>query len=191
MFRGQDFAIHITSLPLGVQPSSSKKSWNNEHKIYEIEQKSQGHFFFPDFNDDDAIIKERKTWFGCVADPPFSIPRQLLVFIIAFENLPEVSVPYKLKTIDFYKNRNENTTLHVSDETQLSRSVSAQFCDFELSFRPMYENQLGFFEEERQPKFLWCVSHEFETLKEQKRDRNYDEWEIGSLTEGIIARIAE
>ena len=51
--------------------------------------------FFPDFTDYLAIIKARKTCFGWVADPPFPIPRQLLVFIVAIETLPEVFVPYK------------------------------------------------------------------------------------------------
>ena len=160
-------------------------------KSVKLNENCKAHFFFPDFNDDVAIIKERRTCFGWVADPPFSIPRQLLVFIIAIENLPEVYVPYKQTTVDFNKNHNENTTLHVSDNMELSRSVSAQFCDYELSYRPMYENQLGFFEEERQPKFLWCVSDEFENLQEQKPDRNCDQWENGSLTESIIASIEE
>ena len=59
--------------------------------------------FLPYFNDDVAIIKERKTFFGSVADLLLSIPRQLLVFINAIENLPEVSVPYEQTTVDFYK----------------------------------------------------------------------------------------
>ena len=54
----------------------------------------------------------------------------------------------------------------------LSRSVRAQFCDYELSYIPMHENQLGFFEEERQINILWCVSDEFEKLQEQKADRD-------------------
>ena len=118
-------------------------------KSVKLNENLKAHFF-PDFNDDVAIIKERKTCFGWVAEPPFSIPRQLLVFIIAIENLPEVSVPYKQTTVDFYENHIENKTLQVSDNMELSRSVRAQFCDYELSYRPMYENQLGFFEEERE-----------------------------------------
>ena len=55
----------------------------------------------------------------------------------------------------------------------------------------MYENQLGFFEEERELKFLWCVSDECDILEEQIPDRDCDEWEIGSLTESIIASIEE
>ena len=160
-------------------------------KSVKLNENLKAHFFFPDFNDDVAIIKERRTCFGWVADPPFSIPRQLLVFIIAIENLPEVSVPYKQTNVDFYKNHNENTTLHVLDNMELSRSVRAQFCDYELSYRPMYDNQLGFFEEERQLKFLWCVSDEFENLQEQKPDRDCDEWENGQLTESIMASIEE
>ena len=74
---------------------------------------------------------------------------------------------------------------------ELSRSVRAQFCDYELSYRPMYENQLGFFEEERELKFLWCVSDEYDNLQEQKPDRDCDEWENGSLTGSIIAIIEE
>ena len=74
---------------------------------------------------------------------------------------------------------------------ELSRSVRAQFCDYELSYRPMYENQLGFFEDERELKFLWCVSDEYDNLQEQKPDRDCDEWENGSLTESIIASIEE
>ena len=154
-----------------------------------LNENLKAHIFFPDFNDDVAIIKERKNCYGWVADPAFSIPRQLLVFIIAIENLPEVSVPYKQTTVDFYKNRIENTNLQVSDNMELSRSVREQFCDYELSYRPMYENQLRFFEEERELKFLWCVSDEYENLQEQKRD--CDDWENGSLTESIIASIEE
>ena len=160
-------------------------------KSVKLNENLKAHFFFPDFNDDVAIIKERKTCFGWVADPPFSIPRQLLVFIIAIENLPEVSVPYNQTTVDFYKNHIENKTLQVSDNMDLSRSVPAQFCDYELSYRPMHENELGFSEEERELKFLWCVSDEYDNLQEQKPDRDCDEWENGSLTESILASIEE
>ena len=156
-----------------------------------LNENLNAHFFFPDFNDAVAIIKERKTCFGWVADPPFSIPRQLLVFIIAMENLPEVSVPYKETTKDFHENLIENTIWQVSDIMELSRSVRAQFCDYELSYRPMYENQLGFFKEERELKFLWCVSDEYDNLQEQKPYRDCDEWENGSLTESIIASIED
>ena len=55
----------------------------------------------------------------------------------------------------------------------------------------MYENQLGFFEEERELKFLWCVSDEYDHLQEQKRDRDCDEWENGTLTGSILAIIEE
>ena len=55
----------------------------------------------------------------------------------------------------------------------------------------MYENQLGFFEEERELKFLWCVSDEYDQLQEQKPDRDCDKWENGSLTGSIIAIIEE
>ena len=55
----------------------------------------------------------------------------------------------------------------------------------------MYENQLGFFEEEKQLKFLWCVSDDFKNLQEQKPDRDCDEWENGSMTESIFASIEE
>ena len=160
-------------------------------KSVKLKENLKAHFFFPDFNDDIAIIKERKTCFGWVVEPPFSIPRQLLVFIIAIENLPEVSVPYKQTIVDFYENHIENKTLQVSDNMKLSRSVGAQFCDYELSYRPMYENKLGFFEEERGFKFLWCVSDEYDNLQEQKPDRDCDERENGSLTGSIIAMIEE
>ena len=160
-------------------------------KSVKLNENLKAHIFFPDFNDDVAIIKERKSCYGWVADPPFSIPRQLLVFIIAIENLPEVSVPYKQTTVDFYKNHIGNTNLQVSDNMELSRSVREQFCHYELSYRPMYENQLGFFEEERELKFLWCVSDEYHNLQEQKPHRDCDEWENGSLTESIISSIEE
>ena len=160
-------------------------------KSVKLNENLKVHFFFPDFNDVVAIIKERKTCFGWVAEPPFSIPRQLLVFIIAIENLPEVSVRYKQTTVDFYENHIENKTSQVSDNMELSRSVRAQFCDYELSYRPMYENQLGFFEEERELKFFWCVSDEYDHWQEQKPDQDCDEWENGSLTGSIIAIIEE
>ena len=63
---------------------------------------------------------------------------------------------------------------------ELSRLVCAQYCDYELSYRAMYENQLEFFEEERELKFLWCLS-----------DEDCDEWESGLLTESIITIIEE
>ena len=74
---------------------------------------------------------------------------------------------------------------------ELRRSARAQLCDYELSYRPTYENQLGFFEEEGELKFLWCVSDEYDNLHEQTPDRYSDEWENGSLTESIIASIEE
>ena len=74
---------------------------------------------------------------------------------------------------------------------ELSRSVRAQFCDYELSYKAIHENQRGFFEEERELKFLWCVSDEYDDLPEQKPDRDSDDWENGSLTESIIASIEE
>ena len=153
-------------------------------KSVKLNENLKAHFFFPDLNDDVAIIKERKTCFGWVAEPPFSIPRQLLVFTIAIENLPEVSVPYKQTTVDFLENHFENTTLQVSDNMELSRSVRAQFCDYELSYRPMYENQLVFFDERElksgvcltsMTKLLWCVSDEYDKLQEQKIDRDCDD----------------
>ena len=160
-------------------------------KSVKLNKNLKAHIFFPDLNDDVAIIKGRKTCYGWVADPLFSIPRQLLVFIVAIENLPEVSVPYKQTTVDFYKNHIENTNLQVSDNMELSRSVCEKFCDYELSYRSMYENQLVFFEEERELKFLWCVSDEYDNLQEQKPHRDCDDWENGSLTESIIASIEE
>ena len=68
---------------------------------------------------------------------------------------------------------------------ELSRFVRGHFCDYELSYRPMYKNLLGFFEQERELKFLWCLSDDFENL--QKPDKDCDEWENGSLTESFIA----
>ena len=160
-------------------------------KSVKLNENLKAHFFCPDFNDDVAVKKERKTSYGRVADPPFSIPRQILVITIAIENLPELSVPYKQTAVDFYKNHIENTTLQVSDSMELSRSVRERFCDYESSYRPMYENQLGFYEEERELKFLWCVSDEYGHLQEQKPDRDCKEWKNGSLTESIIASIEE
>ena len=69
---------------------------------------------------------------------------------------------------------------------ELSRSVRQQFCDYGLSNRQIYENQLGFFEKVRQHKFLCCVSDEFINLKEQKPDRYSD-----ALAENIIASTEE
>ena len=77
-------------------------------KSLKLNENLKAHFFFPDFNDDVAVIKGRKTCFDWVADPPFSVSRQLLFFITAIENKPEVSVPYKQTTVDFYKNHIEN-----------------------------------------------------------------------------------
>ena len=112
-------------------------------------------------------------------------------FVIAIDNFLEVSVLYKQTTVNFYKKHIENVTLQVSDNMELTRSVRAQFCEYELSFRPMYENQLGFFEEERDFKFLWCLSDEFDNLQQQKPDQDCDEWETVSLKESIIASFAE
>ena len=51
----------------------------------------------------------------------------------------------------------------------------------------MYDNQLGFFEEDRELNILWCVFAEYDNLQEQKTDLVCDDWENGSLTESIVA----
>ena len=133
-FREKEFAIMIiggnfalTLVHLGFQSSSTKTGGIMDIKYVKLNKNLKVHFVFPDFNDDVAIIRERETCFGWVADPPFSIPRQLLVFIIAIENLPEAAVPYEQTTVDVYKNHIENKTLQVSDNMELSRSVREQF----------------------------------------------------------------
>ena len=50
---------------------------------------------------------------------------------------------------------------------------------------------MGLFEEERKLNFLWCVPDGYDSLQEQKPDRDCDEWENGSLKESIIASIEE
>ena len=55
----------------------------------------------------------------------------------------------------------------------------------------MSENRLGFFEEERELKFLRCVSDKYDNLQEQKPDRDFEELENWSLAESIIASIEE
>ena len=95
----------------------------------------------------------------------------------------------KQTTPDFYKNHNENTALQFSNNMEISRAVNAPFCNFELYYRPMHENQLRFFDEKRELKFLWCVSDEFEKLQGQKPGRDGDDWENGSLTESFRASI--
>ena len=67
---------------------------------------------------------------------------------------------------------------------ELSRFVRGNFCDYEFSYRPMYKNLLGFFEQEIELKFLWCLSEDFENL--QKPDKDCDEWEM-CQTESFIA----
>ena len=115
-------------------------------KSVKLNKNLKAHFFFPEFIDDVAIIQERKSCFSRIVDFPFAILRQLLVFIISIENLPEVSVIYKKTIVGFHNNRNENTISQVSDNMELNRLVRAQFSDYELSCRPMYGNQSGFFE---------------------------------------------
>ena len=109
-----------------------------------LNENLEAHFFFPDFIYDVEIVEERKTCFGLVADPPFSIPRQLLVFIITIKNWLEVTVPWKKTVLDRYKNHSKNTFLHVSDNVDLSRSFCAQFCDYELSYTAKYEKKYSF-----------------------------------------------
>ena len=76
---------------LDFNRAQPRKSWTDEYQIRGIIiNENLKVRVFSDLNGDVAIIKERKTCFGWVADPPFSTPRQLLVFIISIENLPEV-----------------------------------------------------------------------------------------------------
>ena len=118
-------------------------------KSVKLNKNRKAHFFFPEFIDDVAIIKERKACFSRIVDFPFAILSQLLVFIISIENLPEVSVLYKKTIVGFHNNRNENTISQISDNMELNRLVGAQFSDYELSCRPMYGNRSGFFEKKR------------------------------------------
>ena len=73
---------------------------------------------------------------------------------------------------------------------ELSRTVSAQFCNYELSLDQCMKinwDILG-----RRGNIKPCgVSGEFEILQEQKPDRDCDEWGNGSLTESVIASIEE
>ena len=66
-----------------------------------------------------------------------------------------------------------------------------QFCDYELTCRPMHENQLEPFEEERELKNIWCVSDKFDNLQEQTPDQDCVEWENGLLIGSIIASIGK
>ena len=68
---------------------------------------------------------------------------------------------------------------------ELSRFLRGHFCDYEFAYRSMYKNLLGFFEQERELKFLWCLSDDFENL--QKPDKDCGEWENVSLTESFFA----
>ena len=109
MITGDNFIF--TSVRLGFQSSSTKKKAGIMNiKWVKFNENLKVHFFFADANDDVPIIKERKTCFGWVADPPFSIPTQLLVFNVALEILLEVSLQYNQTTVNFYKNHIENTT---------------------------------------------------------------------------------
>ena len=65
------------------------------------------------------------------------------VFNSSIESTPETSVPYKWTIVHFYNNKKENTTLHISDNMNLSRQARAHSCDYELSHKPMYENDVG------------------------------------------------
>ena len=114
--------MHCGSVPFLQHLNRLQKKLEGEDQICEIEQKYQKPLHLLDFNDDVAVMKERKTGFGTVADPPFSFPRLLLVFIFAIEKLPEVSVPYKQTTVNFYKNHKE-TQLYTSQTTWSYLSV--------------------------------------------------------------------
>ena len=49
-FWENDFAISLTLVYLGVQPSSTQmKGWNNEYQIWGIDRESQGPFLLPRF----------------------------------------------------------------------------------------------------------------------------------------------
>ena len=152
-----------------------------------LKKNLEAHLFFANFDDDVAIIKERKTCFGWVADPPFLIPRQLLSSLLQSRVCLKSQYHTNRKLYRLLQEPQRKYNFTRLRQHELSRSVRAQFCDCELSYRPMHENQLSFFEEKRQLKFLWCV----EILQEQKPDRNCDDWENESLTESFIARIKE
>ena len=53
-----------------------------------------------------------------------------------------------------------NTSLLVTDNMELSRVERAHFRDYELSYKPMFENQLGAFHQARELKFICCILDE-------------------------------
>ena len=71
---------------------------------------------------------------------------------------------------------------------KLSRSVRAQFCDYELGYLIDQCMKINWGFLRRRGKLIsCCVSDEFENLPEQKPDWHCDERENWSLTESIIA----
>ena len=172
---------------LGFQPFSINKGlgwWTSN--LWNWTKNLKAHFFFLAFIDDAAIIKERKACFSRIVDFPFLNLRQFLVFIITIANLPEVSVLHKNTIVDFHNNRNENTTSQVSDNIEFNRSVSAQFCDYELSCRPMYGNQSGFFCEKEETKIPLACFWRVLQLAWAKTDLECDERENDHWQRAIL-----
>ena len=126
----------------------------------QVNETERIHFFFPDFNEDVAIIKERKMENEWKVEPMMVLPRILLENVTAIRLTDEVSLDYKQFVVDFYQNRQTDLQLQVSDKTPLSRAVRAHFCDYQLSCHHLYENQEGFFRDAEFIRFCWCLNED-------------------------------
>ena len=87
-------------------------------KSVQINENEHIHFFFPDFNEDVAIIKERKMEHDWKVEPMMVLPRVLLENITSIRFQDDVEFDYKQFTVDFYQNQQDVLHLVVSDKVQ-------------------------------------------------------------------------
>ena len=119
----------------------------------QINENERIHFFFPDFNEEVAIIKETRMEHDWKVEPMMVLPRVLLENITSIRLQDDVD--YKQFTVEFYQNREDVLQLVVSDKNPMSRAVRVHFCEYQLCCNPLYENQEGFFRDAESIRFIW------------------------------------
>ena len=154
-------------------------------KSVQINENERIHFFFPDFNEDNAIIKERRMEHDWKVEPMMVLPRVLLENITSIRLQDDVEFDYKQFTADFYRNREDVLQLVVSDKTPMSRAILAHFCEYQLCCNPLYEKQECIFRDAESIRFIWCVNDD-----ETDCAKNNDgDWAGDSLSPSVFGNL--
>ena len=135
VFTGHKFIL--TLFYLGLQLASTKMDRIMNIIYVKRIEILKAHSFLPEFNNDIAINKKRKTRFGWVNEQHSHFRGSFWYSLLLSRKYCQKSLLLAKTIGDFQNNSNKDTTVQVTDNMELNRSVLEQFCDYELPYTPM------------------------------------------------------